>query len=154
MKKWLLLCVVSLYAGLAEAQFRFFGFNQLDSLQQIEKRKVFVFVYTAWCGYCKAMQQQVFGKTDIQRQFAKDYYWIALNAEEQSPIRYRGHTFVFRASKGVHELAIAFTPDKKQMAYPFLAILDTNNQSCFLYEGFMNAAELKKVLAYFSVNVQ
>ncbi len=150
MKKLLLILMVFLFHGLVKAQSRFFGFKQLDSLQQTEKRKVFVFVYTNWCSYCKAMEQQVFGKTDIQRQLEQNYHWIALNAEEQLPIRYRGHTFVFKASKGIHELAIALMPDKKQLAYPFLTILDANNQICFQHEEFMNATELKKVLAYFS----
>ncbi|MEE1943882.1 thioredoxin fold domain-containing protein [Pedobacter sp. KR3-3] len=149
MKKLLVIWVMLLGLGPAKSQSRAFGFKQLDSLQKIAQRKVLVFVYTDWCSYCKAMEQQVFNARTIQEELKQNYYWIALNAEEKSPISYRGHTFVFKASKGVHELAIALMSDEKQMAFPFLTILDANNQICFQYEGFMNVAELKKVLAYF-----
>lgn len=149
MKRLLAIFALFCCLGPVKSQSRAFGFNQLDSLQQLEKRKTVVFVYTDWCSYCKAMEQKVFATPEIQQQLKQNYYWIALNAEEKSPISYRGHTFVFKASKGVHELAMALMPDKKQMAFPFLVILDTDNQVSYQREGFVNAAELRKVLAYF-----
>lgn len=132
-----------------KSQSRAFSFSQLDSLQQIEKRKALVFVYTDWCSYCKAMEQKVFAAPEIQQQLKENYYWIALNAEEKSPISYHGRTFVFKASKGLHELAIELAKDKKQLAFPFLTILDPQNQISYQQEGFVNVAELRKVLVYF-----
>ncbi|WP_199140942.1 thioredoxin family protein [Pedobacter sp. ASV12] len=149
MKRLVVTWIMLLVIGSAKTQLRAFSFAQLDSLQKIAQRKVLVFVYTDWCNYCQAMERQVFGEASIQQQLKQNYYWIALNAEEQSPISYGGHTFVFKASKGVHELAIALMPNQKKLAFPFLAILDQQNQISFQREGFMGVAELKKVLAYF-----
>lgn len=154
MKRLALLLVVLFYSGLAKAQLQAVSFNQLDSLQRIEKRKVVVFVYTDWCGYCKAMEQKVFKQAEIQKLLQSQYYLVALNAEDKNTVSYRGQTFGYKNSKGVHELALSLMGQQKQLSFPFLALINAQDELLYRQEGFISAATLKKVLAYFSTNEQ
>lgn len=154
MKRLVLVLVFLFYSGLAKSQSQAFGFNQLDSLQRIEKRKVIVFVYTDWCNYCKAMEQKVFKQAEIQKLIQDQYYLVALNAEEKNPINYHGQTFSYKNSKGVHELALSLTGQQKHLSFPFLALLNAQDDVLYRQAGFIGATSLKKILAYFSTNEQ
>lgn len=154
MKRLALFLAVLFYSGLVKAQSQIFGFNQLDSLQRIEKRKVIVFVYTDWCNYCKAMEQKVFKQAEIDKLIQNKFYWVALNAEEKKSISYHGQTFSYKSSKGVHELALNLMDKQKQLSFPFLAVVDAQDEVLYKRGGFISATALKQVLIYFSTNEQ
>lgn len=154
MKRLALFLAVLFYSGLAKAQSLAFSFNQLDSLQRIEKRKVVVFVYTGWCNYCKAMEQKVLKQAEIQKLIQDQYYLVALNAEDKNLISYRGKIFAYKNNKGIHELALALASQQKQLSFPFLALINAQDELLYQQEGFIDVITLKKVLFYFGTNEQ
>ena len=58
----LLLCCV-IPAGFAQLQS--ISFEEIDSLQGIEKRKTIVFIQTDWCQFCHAMKNNTFKNEEI-----------------------------------------------------------------------------------------
>ncbi len=126
----------------------------MDSLQRIEKRKVVVFIYTDWCNYCKAMEQKVFKQAEINKLLQNQYYLVVLNAEDKNPICYHGQTFGYKNSKGVHELALSLMGKQKQLGFPFLALINAQDEVLYQQEGFISVTALKKVLVYFCTNEQ
>ena len=47
--------------------FRNVSWPELKRQAQAEKKAIFVDVYTSWCGPCKRMDREVFGKADVGR---------------------------------------------------------------------------------------
>ncbi|AHM58812.1 thioredoxin-related protein-like protein [Flammeovirgaceae bacterium 311] len=50
-------------------------------LNQQEPRKIFVDVYTDWCGWCKRMDKDTFSNSEVAAYVDKNYYAVKLNAE-------------------------------------------------------------------------
>jgi thioredoxin-related protein len=50
-------------------------------------RKIFVDVYTDWCGWCKVMERNTFSNADVIEYVNKNYYAVRLNAEGKSEVK-------------------------------------------------------------------
>ncbi len=72
-------------------------------------KKMFIDVYTDWCGWCKRMDANTFTNGDVITFMNENYYAVKFNAEGQGDKEFRGKTLTFRSNagrRGVHELAI------------------------------------------------
>ena len=56
-------------------------------------RPVLVDVYTSWCGWCRRMDQDVYGRDEVARYLRDRYVTIRLDAEARDEARYQGHRF-------------------------------------------------------------
>src|SRR5690606_5785974 len=72
-----------------------------------QPRKVFIDVYTDWCGWCKKMDKSTFTDPAVVAYINKNYYAVKLDAEGKKPITLNGHTYTFKEEYRAHELAIA-----------------------------------------------
>lgn len=78
------------------AQIKTFQFEQIDSLQRIESRNIFVFIHTDWCKYCQAMKYTTFKNDRIINLLNENFYFVDLNAEEKRNIDFNNYTFKFK----------------------------------------------------------
>lgn len=148
-KKWKVLIGVALLSTQGFAQINTYQFEQLDSLQKIEKRKVVVFIHTDWCKYCQAMKNTTFKNPGIIREMNGQFYFIALDAEYKHDISYFGQTFSYKPTglnAGTHDLANALGTQNGIVSYPGLCILNENNEIIFQHNQFMNADDLLHIL--------
>lgn len=124
-------------------------FEELESLQLLEKRPVVVFIYTDWCSYCLAMESTTLNDPEIIEKLNSSFYFIAFNAENETEVRFRGTTFRFQSSGngvGVHELALAFAPENTALTYPNLCVLNPTFEIIFQYGEFLNKQEMNLIL--------
>lgn len=131
------------------AQPKVVTFAELDSLQQIEARKVVVFIYTDWCRYCHRMEQNSLAAKENERLLNEHFYFIRLNAEKKEAIDFMGHRFEFRPSgmnTGIHELAQALASMEGQVSYPSICVLNEATEIVFQYQQFITPKELTAVL--------
>lgn len=147
--KMILFSVLVCCASLVKAQQTSIRFNQLDSLQQLKPKKVFVFIYTNWCSYCKTMDELVFKDKAVAKLLNEEYYFVRLDAEEKLPIMYQGQKFEYKASKGFHELAIALGNNKGKLSFPTTCILNSQNEILYQHHELIKTKELLFVLNYF-----
>ncbi len=130
-------------------QLKTYNFEQIDSLQQVQKRNIIVFTYTDWCKFCHAMKAQTLSNTKVIQQLNENFYFIYLNADEKRTIVFNKSNYHFKSSGnnyGVHELAIALATNNNQINYPTLVILNYKNEILFQYSGFLNANNLLMLL--------
>lgn len=126
-----------------------YQFEQIDSLQNEERRPVVVFIHTDWCKYCQAMQNTTFKNKDIVSLLNKDFYLVELNAEEKNDIQFYGHTFRFKPTgnnTGVHELAEQLSTIDGTISFPSLCFLNAENEIIYQHGGFIDSDTLLKVL--------
>ena len=144
----LLLLCCAIPAGFA--QLHSVSLEQIDSLQRIEKRKTIVFIQTDWCQFCHAMKNTTFKNEEIIKELNNTFYFINFNAEEKRAVVFNKTTFQFKPTgnnSGTHELAIALGTINKQLNFPVLCVLNSENEIVFQHSGYLKPKELKLILA-------
>jgi thioredoxin-related protein len=124
-------------------------FEAIDSLQQIQKRKIIVFIHTDWCQFCQRMKSTTFKNQEIIQKLNSDFYFIDLNAEEKRDILFNNQVFKYQPSGnnvGINELAIQLGTINNQIVYPVLCVLNDKNEIILQYSNYLNATDFKLLL--------
>lgn len=111
-------------AATSAAPVKWMSFEEAVEKSKTEKRKIFIDVYTDWCGWCKVMDKNTFTDPQIAKLLNEKYYPVKFDAEQSGDITFRGTTFKFVpfGNKGAHQLAMALL--NNQMSYPNFVFLD------------------------------
>jgi thioredoxin-related protein len=98
-------------------------FEEAVEKSKTEPRKIFIDVYTDWCGYCKMMDRNTFTDEKIARLLNEKFYAVKFDAEQKEPVNFRGTTFKYVANGrgGYHELAASLL--NNQLSYPNFVFL-------------------------------
>lgn len=114
------------------------------------KKKIFIDVFTDWCGWCKRMDQTTFRNEDIINYMNENYYAVKLDAEMSDTIVFAGYTYINEGGKngrkGTHQLAAALLQGR--MSYPSYVFMNEKNQILTVAPGFMEAKNFLPVLKY------
>ncbi len=115
-------------------------------------KKVFVDVYTDWCGWCKVMDKKTFSHPEVAKYMTDKYYMVKFNAEQKEEVEYKGVKFNFVASgkRGYHELAAALLQGK--LSYPTVVFLDEEMNMLSPVPGFQKADTFYTIAKYFGDN--
>jgi thioredoxin-related protein len=130
------------------AQIRWYSWEEAVAACERSPRKIFVDVYTDWCGYCKRMDASTFTDSLVADYINKHFYAVKFNAEQQTVINYKGHTFAFQrnGTRGYHELAAALLDNKLQ--YPSFVYLDEQHNRITISPGYKAPDGLMRELRY------
>ena len=116
-------------------------------------KKMFIDMYTSWCGWCKKMDATTFKDPNVITYMNKYYYPIKFNAERANDIIFNGHTFVNPApgkTRSTHQFAVSILDSK--LSYPAYVILDENVNRIVLYYGYKQVEDLFGILLFFKGN--
>ena len=126
-----------------------YKFEQIDSLQKVEKKTVIVFIHTDWCKYCQIMINTTLKNDSIIKLINKQFYFVDLNAEEKKNIVFSNHIFKYKptgTNTGIYELAEKLGAVDNKVSYPTLCFLNTNNEIIFQYPQYINSTDLMAIL--------
>jgi thioredoxin-related protein len=126
------------------AQLKTYSFEQIDSLQRNQNRKMIVFVHTDWCKYCQAMKNSTFKNKEVIKNLNENFYFITLNAEEKRTITFNTKKFVFKTNgnaTGIHELAYELASKNNQTAYPAICVLNATYEIIFQQSNYFTAKD-------------
>lgn len=123
-----------------------------DAVAQSEKtkKKIFIDVYTDWCGWCKVMDRNTFNDPIVAKLLNEEFYPVKFNAEQTEDVVFRGHTFKFVPSgrNGYHQLAASLL--NNQLSYPTVVFLDEDFAMITPLAGYRKAEEFHKYLTWVS----
>jgi len=130
--------------------------NELPALQAKEKRKVFIDVYTNWCGPCKMMMKNTFTDKGIIKYINQNYYAVKFNAEGNEEITFKETTYknpTYDPAKtagrnGTHDFA-GIAAVEGRLAYPTLVFLDEDLNLIGPLQGYRQADQLFPFLEFF-----
>jgi len=149
MKKLFLIIFFFGISATAFCQLKTNSFEETDSLQQIQKRKIIVFIHTDWCQFCQRMKATTFKNQQIIEKLNSDFYFVDFNAEEKRDITFNNHSFKYLPSGnnvGVHELALQLGTQNNQITYPVLCVLNEKNEIIFQYSNYLSPKDFKLLL--------
>ncbi|MBI1769615.1 MAG: DUF255 domain-containing protein [Bacteroidetes bacterium] len=120
---------------LAGSPVKWMSFEEAVEKSKTEKRKIFIDVFTDWCGWCKVMDKNTFPDAEIAKLLNEKFYAVKLDAEQTNDVVFRGTTFKFIPSgnRGYHQLAAALL--NNQMSYPNFVFLDDEFRIIPIYQG-------------------
>lgn len=150
----LLLFFASLVSGLraqdtaSGGPVKWMTFEEALERSKTEKRKIFIDVYTDWCGWCKVMDKNTFSEPAVAKVLNEKFYPVKFDAEGTKDIEFAGRTFKFipSGSKGVHELAVALL--NNQMSYPTVVFLDEEFRMIQPVPGYQKPPEFHRMIQF------
>ncbi|MCR4033074.1 MULTISPECIES: thioredoxin family protein [Flavobacterium] len=149
MKKLILFILFFGITSMGFCQLKSRTFEEVDSLQQIQKRKIIVFIHTDWCQFCQRMKTTTFKNQKIIQKLNSDFYFIDFNAEEKREVRFHNQTFAYKPSGnnvGVHELALQLGTINNQIVYPVLCVLNEKYEIIFQYNNYLDSNNFTNLL--------
>ena len=152
MKKTLLILAVFVgFSGWAQEKIQWMSIEKAYELTQSEEnpKKIFIDVYTDWCGWCKRMDKATFQKPEVAAYMNEYYYNVKFNAEQKEDITILNNTFTFVAQgqRGYHELAAALLNGK--MSYPTVIFMNHRFEMLSPVPGYQEPLQFMKVAKFF-----
>ncbi len=131
-----------------ESPVRWLTFEQALEKSKTEKRKIFIDVFTDWCGWCKVMDKNTFSEEQVAKILNEKFYPVKFNAEQTEDVVFSGTTFKFvpYGNKGTHQLAAALL--NNQMSYPTVVFLDEEFRMIQPLPGYQKAEEFHKIIQF------
>lgn len=93
MKK-LILLLAFLTVGVSSAQkINWMSMDEALAAQAKNPKKIFVDMYTSWCGPCKMLDRDTFSNKDVIAFVNKNFYAVKFNAEGNDIVNYQDNKF-------------------------------------------------------------
>ncbi|MFN3840348.1 MAG: thioredoxin family protein [Cyclobacteriaceae bacterium] len=123
-------------------------FEEAVERAKTEKRKIFIDVYTDWCGWCKVMDKNTFSDPKIAEILNTRFYPVKFDAEQREDVEFNGHTFKFvpYGNKGTHQLAAALL--NNELSYPTVVFLDEEFRMIQPLKGYQDARQFHPIIQY------
>jgi thioredoxin-related protein len=155
--KFLLVLIIFVAASISktyaqvkgEEGIKWYTIEQAEALSKKNKKKIFIDVYTKWCGWCKNMDKTTLSQQHIIRYINENFYAVKLDAEQHSDITFKNKTYHYVTQSGVgfNELAADFL--KAQMSYPTIIFLDEDLNTIQAIPGYRESSQFEMIMTYF-----
>ena len=113
------------------------------------KKKIFIDLYTSWCGWCKKMDSNTFADPVIVEYMNENFWPVKLDGETSDTINIKGQQYINPkpgARRSSHQLAVALLQGK--MSYPSFAFLDEEVKLITILPGYNPPEKLEPILHY------
>jgi thioredoxin-related protein len=128
-------------------------FDQAVKLNAKKPKKIFMDVYTDWCGWCKKYDAVTFSNPIIAKYINENFYAVKFDAERKDSVVFRGKTYVNKnpyGQRATHDLAIYFL--KGRLSYPTVVTLNEKMDIINVQPGFMQPKEFEVFINFFGSN--
>lgn len=130
-----------------------YNVNDALLLQQQNGKKLFIDVYTDWCGPCKWMDKNTLSHPVIQEKLDKYFIPIKFNAEGNDTITFNGRVFVnpkpnAPARMSTHEFTPYIASTERGIAYPTVVFINEQLELIQPIAGALAPAQMEPILEF------
>lgn len=123
-------------------------FDESLAKAKSENKRVIVDVYTDWCGWCKKMDKDTYGNSDIKEIVEENFIFVKLNAEGPGKLTYNGREYTeeqlsFYFNIFSFPTTVFLEPDGTLIEFKY----GTSKMSNI--PGYFKAKDFKKILDFF-----
>jgi thioredoxin-related protein len=130
----------------SQESIRWLSLDELQEAMKKKPKKVWIDVYTDWCGWCKRMDATTFKHPDVVRYMNEHFYAVKLNAEQKDSIMFMGKSYGFMPQYRANMFAIELL--RGQMSYPSNVFMEENYQNAQVIPGYQSVQQMEMVLKY------
>ena len=146
MKYFLLLLFVFSAATINSQEINWMTMNEAIAAQKKEPKKIFMDVYTTWCGPCKMLDKNTFSDKEVAEYVNKNYYAVKFNAEGTEEVNYQDFVYTNPnydpARKGRNSQHL-FAHALKVNAYPTVVFFEENGDLIQAVPGYRTPQQLE-----------
>ncbi|WP_410006022.1 thioredoxin family protein [Aequorivita nionensis] len=146
MKYFLLLLFVFSAATINSQEIKWMTMNEALAAQKKEPKKIFMDVYTTWCGPCKMLDKNTFSDKEVAEYVNKNYYAVKFNAEGTEEVNYQDFVYTNPnydpARKGRNSQHL-FAHALKVNAYPTVVFFEENGDLIQAVPGYRTPQQLE-----------
>ena len=127
--------------------------NEERAAQGLPIKKIFVDVYTDWCGWCKHMDATTFAHPVIVKKLNEEWIPVKINAERKDTVIINGQLFVNenpKSPRSPHQLAQILLSG--QMSYPSYVLIDERGKVIQPIKGYQPVQQFEMLLDFFNSN--
>jgi thioredoxin-related protein len=114
----------------------------------IKPKKVYVDVYTDWCGWCKVMEKKTFTNPNVIAYMNEHFYAIRFNIEKEDNINFQGK--LYKLVNGNNELGVQLL--KGSLSYPTSIFFEENFANPQPVPGYLDIKNIQPILMYLGGN--
>ncbi len=155
MRTFIIITILFFSLSLSAQEVNWISWDEAIALTSTEEnpKKIFVDIYTDWCGWCKKMDKDTFQNQEVAAYMAENFYMVKMDAEGKEPITYQGKEFKYVPSgkRGYHELAAALLQGR--LSYPTVVFLDEEGNMLSPVPGYQKVKPFLKIARYFGDNI-
>lgn len=125
------------------------SFEKAMKLSKKNPKKIFIDMYTDWCGWCKKMDQTTFKDPVIAKFMNENYYAVKFDAERTDTVLFQNRVYVNPNPEGrrsSHELARALLNGR--MSFPSFVFLSEEGQPITIVPGYQKAGSFEPILHF------
>ena len=120
-----------------------YSYEEGSKLAEKKNKKIFIDVYTDWCGWCKQMDKTTFKDAKVIAYMNEKFIAVKLDAESAKSTVYQSKVLTER------ELALNIL---QANSYPTTAYLDERQNIIQPIPGYQDAATQDKIMHFFGDN--
>ena len=136
----LVLCTITALRLSAQTEkIQWYSFEDAAKLNAQNHKKVFIDIFTDWCGWCKELDRSTFTNPVIVKLMSENFIAVKLNAERKDTVMFNGYMFVNPNPNGFrspHQLASTML--KGRMMYPSMVFMDDSMRISWKYLSLLD----------------
>jgi thioredoxin-related protein len=132
-------------------EIKWLNWNEAQEKMNKEPKKVWVDVYTDWCGWCKKMDATTFKNKELIKYMNKNFYAVKFNSEKEDSIRFMGNMYYIKPENRANDLAVQLM--NGQLSYPTYIFMEENFQNPSPIPGYHPVEEMEKFLKFLGENI-
>jgi thioredoxin-related protein len=117
--------------------------------QKETPKKIFMDVYTKWCGPCKLLDKNTFSNNDVISYINENYYAVKFNAEGTEEITFEDFTYTnpnYQEGRKGRNATHFFADALKLRGYPSLVFFEENGTLIQAIPGYKTPEQLEVYL--------
>jgi thioredoxin-related protein len=137
----------------ASGKIKWMDFEEAVALNKKKPKKIFIDMYTDWCGWCKKMDASTFINPVIVEYMNENFYAVKFNAERKDTVNYNGKQYINpnpNGARSTHQLAVELLSGR--LSYPSFIILDEKSVKLTTVPGYHKAPEFETILHWIGEN--
>ncbi|WP_010522086.1 thioredoxin family protein [Aquimarina agarivorans] len=146
MKKLLFIACFLFISNLFAQEINWMSMQDALSAQAENPKKIFMDVYTDWCGPCKLLDKKTFKHPDVVKYVNEHFYAVKFDAEGNDEFVYQGNKFNnpdYVAGKRGRKSSHIFARSLRISGYPSMVFFDEKSNLIFPVTGFHTAQQLE-----------
>jgi thioredoxin-related protein len=130
----------------AQEEINWMTMNEALAAQKKEPKKIFVDMYTTWCGPCKLLDKNTFSNKDVIDFINENFYAVKFNAEGTEEVTYKGFKYTnpnYQEGRKGRNATHLFAHALKINAYPNLVFFKENGDLIQNVPGYRTPRQIE-----------